>query len=76
VIPAPLGFFEVVRELVCPNPSLFGQPGLGKTPEGFDAVDVPFASGKFVLVVMHAMITHKHSDKIESYRLLAEAFSL
>ena len=56
MIPAPLGFFEVARELVGANPALFSQPRLGKAPEGFDAVDVALAARKFVFMMMHTMM--------------------
>ena len=56
VIPAPFGFLERARELVGADTALFGQPTFGKAPKGFDAVDVPLASGKFIFMVMHAMM--------------------
>ena len=63
MIPAPLGFFEVARELVGANPALFSQPRLGKAPEGFDAVDVAFAPREFVFMVMHAMMFEPIPDQ-------------
>ena len=63
MIPTPLGFFEVQRELVRADAALFGQARLGKTPEGFDAVDVALAPRKFVFVMMHAMMFEPVPDQ-------------
>ena len=56
MIPAPFGFLEVERELGGAHAALFGEPRFGKAPEGFDAVDVALASGKFVFMMMHSMM--------------------
>jgi hypothetical protein len=37
MIPAPLGFFEMERELVGADAALFGQPCLGKAPSEISA---------------------------------------
>ena len=63
MIPAPLGFLEVARELVGADAALFGQPRLGKTPERFDAVEVALASRKFVFMVMHPVMFEPIPDQ-------------
>jgi uncharacterized protein (DUF433 family) len=54
MIPAPLGFFEMQRELVGADATLFGQPGFGKAPEGFDAVVVFFRPIAFSAVFVQS----------------------
>ena len=56
MVEAPLGFFEMKDEVFGPNAAKFCHAQLGEAPKAFDAVDVVFAAGKFIFVVMNAMM--------------------
>ena len=56
VVETPLTFFEVEEEAVLANAAQFEEAKLGVTPKRFDAVDVVFATGELVLVVMDAVV--------------------
>ena len=56
MIPAPFGFFEVLIKLARADAALFGEPRFGKTPEGFDPIDVSPPTGKFIFRVVHPVV--------------------
>jgi hypothetical protein len=56
MVEAPFGFFEVVIEVLPANAAKFCQAQFGVAPERLDAVDVTTGSGKFILVMMDAMV--------------------
>jgi len=71
MIPAPLGFFVVKKEVFGADAPEFGERELGETPEALDAVDgsptrqpplfpsassVILAAGELVLVMMNTVV--------------------
>src|SRR5260221_10975534 len=56
MVPTPLTFFEVNKEFIFANAVKFKEAMLSEAPKGFDAVDMILAPGKFVLVVMDAVM--------------------
>ena len=56
MIPAPLGFFKVKEEKVPAHSAQFDETKLRVAPKAFDAIDVVFAAGKLVLVVVNAPV--------------------
>ena len=57
MIPAPLTFFEVDEEHVFSDAAKLGHSEFSKAPEGFNAVDMVLPPGKFVFMVMNAMVS-------------------
>ena len=56
MIEAPFGFFEVVIEVLPANAAKFCQTQFGVAPEGLNAVDMTTVSGKFIVVMVDAMV--------------------
>lgn len=56
MIETPLGVFEMKDEVFGANAAKFYHAKLGEAPKAFDAVDMVFASGEFIFVVMNAMM--------------------
>jgi len=56
MIPAPFRFFEVKKEELPADAAQFDEAELGVAPEAFDPVDMVFAAGKLVFVVMNAPV--------------------
>ena len=52
MVPAPLGFLEVLVELAGADPALASEAGLGVAPARLDAVEVAPAPGEFVRGMM------------------------
>ena len=56
MVEAPFAFFEMEEEAILAHTAQFEEAKLGVAPEAFDAVDVVFAAGKLVLVMMNAVV--------------------
>ena len=56
MIPAPLRFFKVKKEELRAHAAQLNEAELGVAPKALDAVDVVFAAGKLVFVVMNAPV--------------------
>ena len=57
MIEAPFGFFEVVIEVLPANAAKFCQAQFGVAlREGLNAVDMTTVSGKFIVVMVDAMV--------------------
>src|SRR5450759_1791083 len=56
MIPAPLRFFKVKKEEFRANAAQLDEAELGVAPKALDAVNVVFAAGKLVFVVMNAPV--------------------
>jgi len=56
MVEAPLGFLEVNLEFFFPHSAKFCHSKLRKTPEGFDAVDMVFSTGEFILMVVNSEV--------------------
>ena len=52
--PTPFGFFQVEEKVLGPDAAPFGEAQFGKAPEAFAAMDVIFAAGKLVLMMVDA----------------------
>ena len=63
MIPAPFRFLEVKKEEFRPDAAQFDETEFGITPEALDPVDVIFAAGKLVFVVMNAMMLVTAQDE-------------
>ena len=63
VVEAPFGFLEVNEELFLPDSAKFRHAKLRKTPEGLDAVDVVFATGEFIGVMVDSVVSEAVCDK-------------
>ena len=57
MVETPLRFLKVDEEFLLPHPAKFRHAKLRKTPEGFDAVDMVFPTGEFILMVVNSMVT-------------------
>ena len=55
MIEAPFGFFEVVMKYSQRTPRTL-QAQFGVAPEGLNAVDMTMLSGKFIVVMVDAMV--------------------
>ena len=53
MIKTKFGFFQVQVESMCRYAIELCQTSFCKAPEGFDAIDMPFTTGKFVIIMMH-----------------------
>ena len=56
MVPAPLAFEQVSKEVGFAQAPHLGHAEFGEAPERFDAVDVVFTARKLVLVVVDAMM--------------------
>jgi hypothetical protein len=56
VIETPLTFFEVEKEAVFADTAQLEEAELGVAPEGLEAIDVIFATGELVFVVIDAVV--------------------
>jgi len=56
MIPAPLAFEQVGKEVAFMQAAHLGHAEFGEAPERFDAVDVVLATGELVFVVMDAVM--------------------
>ena len=56
MVETPLRFLEVDEEFFLPHPAKFPHAKLRETPEGFDAVDMVFSSGEFILMVVNSVV--------------------
>src|ERR1700722_16223600 len=56
MIETPFTFFEVKEKAIWANATQFEEAELREAPEAFDAVDMVFAPGEFVLMMMDAMV--------------------
>ena len=56
MVETPLTFFEVEEEAFLADAAKFEEAEFGVAPEGFDAVDVIFATGELVLMMMDGMV--------------------
>ena len=56
MIETPLTFLEVEEKAFLAHAAQFEEAELGVAPKAFDPVDVVFAAGELVFVVMDAMV--------------------
>ena len=56
VIPAPFGFFEMEEEELWSDAAQFDEAKLGVAPKALNAVDVIFATGELVFMMMNAAV--------------------
>lgn len=56
VVPTPLAFFEVEKELFLPDGAEFKQAVFGVAPERFNAVDVILTTSELVLMMMDSVM--------------------
>ena len=63
MIEAPLTLLEVDEEAIPAHAVEFGQPGFGKAPKAYDAVDVVFAPGKLVGLMVDAVVAKASGDQ-------------
>ena len=56
MIESPLTFFEVNQKAITTNTTEPGHTCFGETPEGFDAVDMVFATGELIVSMIDAMM--------------------
>ncbi|PXW84737.1 hypothetical protein C8R34_12430 [Nitrosomonas sp. Nm84] len=59
MIKTKFGFFQVQIESMCRYVVELCQTSFCKTPEGFDAIDMPLTTGKFLITMMHAKVLIK-----------------
>ncbi len=63
MVEAPLTFLEVEEEAIRTDAAQLEEAELGEAPEAFDAVDVVFTPGKFVAMVMDAVVVVAAEDE-------------
>ena len=63
MVKAPLTFFEVDEEAVPAHAVELGKPSFGKAPEALDAVNVVFASGELVDLMVEAVVAKARGDQ-------------
>ncbi len=63
VVEAPFGFLEVNEKLFLPDSAKFRHAKLRKTPEGFDAINVIFSTGKLIGMVVDSVVPKAVCDK-------------
>ena len=56
MVETPLRFLKVDEEFFLPHPAKFRHAKLRETPEGFDAVDMVFSTGEFILMMVNSMV--------------------
>jgi len=56
MVPTPCGFLEMKNEVIGADAAQFGEAQCGEAPEAFDPVDVVFAAGEFVLMMVNTMV--------------------
>ena len=56
MVKTPCAFFEVEEEALLAHAAQFEEAKLGVAPKAFDAVDVIFAAGELILVMMNAVV--------------------
>ena len=63
MVPTPFGFFEVEEKVLSTNATQFGEAQFGKAPEALDAIDVIFAAGKLVLMMVDTVMLVTAQDE-------------
>ena len=63
MVEAPFAFFEVKEEAILAHAAQFEEAELGVTPKAFDPVDVIFAAGELILVMMDAVVFVAFEDE-------------
>ena len=66
MIPAPLGFFEMEKEELWTDSPEFNETKFGVTPKAFDAVNMIFSTGEFVVMMIDApmLVAAEHQTLI------------
>ena len=63
MVPKPFRFLEVEEKVLGTDAAQFGETQFGKAPEALNAIDVIFAAGELVLVMVDAVMLIAAQDE-------------